>query len=232
VQKADIKDVARHPEKYIDKTVMVEGEVVDVLGPHLFAIDAPKLVHLWGGMVVVVPEPFAAVVRRDAPVRVSGKVEKVVLAEAKRKWPFLSKDPKLEVDLFEKPVLVATELTTVAPTVVSLKLQPDQPVGTSGSKGDAPVTDIKQVSGASDSSLVGRRVDVSGTVVRTEGNGFWIKSPAGDEAFVLPASKTSVSAGQNAAVHGTVLETPRNMKDQSGKGKNQVYIYADQVASK
>jgi len=46
-----------------------------VLGPHLFVIDAKKLLHLWGGMVVVVPEPFAAVIRRDSPVRVTGTVE-------------------------------------------------------------------------------------------------------------------------------------------------------------
>jgi hypothetical protein len=233
--KADVRDLVRHPEKYIDKTVTVEGETIDVLGPHLFVVDAPKLVHLRGGMLVVVPEPFAAVVRRDAPVRVTGKVEKVVLAEAKRKWAFLN-DAKLEVDLFEKPVLVANELTTVTPTVVSLKFDPNKPVGTSGSGAAAPITDIKQVSGASDSSLVGRQVDVSGTVVRTEGNGFWIKTASGDEVFVVPASKTAVSPGQTASVQGTVLETPRNMKDQTGqnsKEKNQpTYIYADRVAPK
>jgi hypothetical protein len=106
-------------------------------------------------------------------------------------------------------------------------------LGTSGSNAAAPVTDIKQVSGASDSSLVGCRVDVNGTVVRTEGTGFWIKNSTGDEAFVLPAAKTAVSAGQTAGVQGTVLEMPRHTKTRDSKGKSlPVYIYADQVKSK
>ena len=229
---ADNSDVARHPEKYINKAVTVEGETVDVLGPHLFVVDAPKLFHLWGGMVVVVPEPFAAVVHRDAPVRVTGTVQKVTLAEAKRKWAFLS-DPKIEIDLFEKPVIVANELTTVAPAIVNLKVGPDQPVGTAGSSDTAPISDLKQVAVAVDTTLVGRRVDATGTVARTEGQGFWIRTPSGEEVFVVPATKTSVRAGQMVELHGTILETPTAMKDQTGKTKNQpVYIYADQVVPK
>src|ERR1700722_13072300 len=54
---ADLKDVTRHPENYIGKTIVVEGEAIDVLGPHLFVVDARKWFHLWGGMLVVVPEP-------------------------------------------------------------------------------------------------------------------------------------------------------------------------------
>ena len=56
------------------------------------------------------------------------------------------------MDLFEKPVLVATEVTTVAPALVSLKFGPgQQPTGTSG--GGAAVTDIKQISTANDDAL-------------------------------------------------------------------------------
>jgi hypothetical protein len=40
-------------------------------------------------------------------------------------------------------------------------------------------------------------------------------------------------AGQTAVVHGTVLETPRRMKEQTGGGKDQpIYIFADRVAPK
>lgn len=229
--KVDLEDVERHPEKYIGKTVTVEGEATEVLGPHLFTVDEPKWFHLRGGMLVVVPEPFAAIVRRDAPVRVSGTVEKVVLAEAKRKWSFLT-DPKIQVDLFEKPVLVAKEVTTVAPSIVSLRVGPEQPVGTTGSTAAAPVKDLNQLASATDSALVGRKVDLTGTVVRTEGNGFWVRTPSGDEVYVLPASKTAVREGQTAAIRGTVLETPRQ-DNRATKGKQHpVYVYADSVASK
>jgi hypothetical protein len=229
--KVDLNDLERHPEKYIGKTVTVEGEAADVLGAHLFTVDQPKWFHLWGGMLVVVPEPFAAIVRRDAPVRVTGTVEKVVLAEAKRKWSFIS-DPKIQVDLFEKPVLVAKEVTTVTPTVVSLKIVPDQPLGTSGSNA-TPIKDLNQLASATDSSLVGSRVDLTGTVARTEGDGFWVRTPSGGEVFVLPATKTAVRAGQAAAIHGTVLEAPQQNKDTTDRGKNHpVYIYADRMEPK
>jgi len=224
--------VTRHPENYIGKTIVVEGEAIDVLGPHLFVVDARKWFHLWGGMLVVVPEPFAAIVRRDAPVRVTGTVEKVLLAEAKRKWSFLN-DPRIEVDLFEKPVIVATEVTTVTPTVVSLKFQPGQPVGTSGSGSPAAIKDIGQVTRAVDSSLVGRRVDLSGTVTRTEGDGFWLRAPSGQEVFVVPSSKASVKASEKVAVQGVVLETPRRADAQGNKARPQpVYVFADRVTPK
>jgi hypothetical protein len=229
--KVDLSDLERHPEKYIGKTVTVEGETADVVGPHLFTIDEPKWFHLWGGMLVVVPEPFAAIVRRDAPVRVTGTVDKVLLAEAKRRWSFAS-DPKIRVDLFEKPVLVAKEVTTVAPAVVNLKIGPDQPVGTGGSNAP-PIKDLDRLATAIDSSLVGSKVDLTGAVVRTDGDGFWVRTPSGGEVFVLPASKTAVRAGQTAAIHGTVLETPRQNRDASGKGKHPaVYIYADRIEPK
>jgi hypothetical protein len=228
--KADLNDVERHPEKYIGKTVIVDGEAADVLGPHVFTIDEPKWFHLWGGMLVVLPEPFAAVVRRNLPVRVTGTVEKVLLADAKRKWSFVS-DPKIQVDLFEKPVLVAQEVTTVAPTIVSLKVGPDQPVGTSGSNA-APVSDLNQLAAATDNSLVGRRVDVTSTVSRLDGDGFWVRAPSGAEVFVLPATKKAVRAGQTVAIQGTVLETAQQNKETIAKGKNPIYIFANRVESK
>ncbi len=222
--KAELKEVGRHPDSFVGKTISVEGEVVDVIGPHLFVVDEPKLFHVWGGVLVVVPEPFAAIVRRDAPVRVTGTVEKIVLAEARRKWSFLS-DPKIQVDLFEKPVIVASEVTTVAPTVVSLRLQSGQPASNAGTT----IKDVGTVAKANDSALVGRPVELRGTVARTEGEGFWLKTTSGDEVFVLPASKTPVRA-QNVAVQGIVLETPRRKDGQASEARRQpIYVFAEKV---
>jgi uncharacterized protein YdeI (BOF family) len=230
-QPATVKfeDVEDHPEKYLGKMVTVEGEVTDVLGPHLFVMDEPRWFHLRRGMLVVVPEPFAAIVRRDAPVRVTGTVEKVAIAEARKRWRFLN-DPKIEVDIFERPVIVAREVTTVAPTIVTLKIGPDQPVGTTGSH--AAITDLNQVAAATDSSLVGRKVDVSGTVLRTADDGFWVRTASGDEVFVMPAT-SPVREGQTVRVRGTVLESPHRLHGKTAKGKSMpVYIYADSVAPK
>jgi hypothetical protein len=76
-------------------------------------------------------------------------------------------------------------------------------------------------------------VDVTGSVVRIDGNGFWVRAPSGGEVFVLPATKTPVRAGQTAVIQGTVLETPQQNKNASGSGRtNPVYIYADRVEAK
>jgi hypothetical protein len=229
---ADLKDVSRHPDQYVGKRVTVEGEVTDVLGPHVFMVDARRFFHLWGGMLVIVPEPFAAIVQRDAPIRVTGSVERVVLAEAKKKWAFLN-DPKIEVDLFEKPVIVATDVTTVAPTVVSLRFQADKPVGTGGANAANTITDVSQLAKAADSSTVGRRADLTGTVAKVESNGFWLAAPTGDQVFVMTPSAPTVRQSQSVTVQGTVLETPRRDRDSAGSGApHRVYVYAERVAPK
>lgn len=115
-QKADLKDVARNLNSYVGKTIEVEGEVIDLVPPHLMVIDSHRWFHLWGGVLVIFPEPVAGViVREDDQVRIVGKVEKLVLAEARKKWSFLS-DPKIQIDLLEKPVIVATAITVIPKT--------------------------------------------------------------------------------------------------------------------
>jgi hypothetical protein len=111
--KADLKDVVRHIENYLGKTIEVEGEVLDVVPPHMMVIDARRWFHPWGGVLVVMPEPVAGVaIREDDQIRVTGKVETLVLAEAKKRWPFFS-DPKIQIDLFEKPLIVATSVVVI-----------------------------------------------------------------------------------------------------------------------
>jgi hypothetical protein len=111
--KADLRDVVRHLDNYLGKTIEVEGEVLDVVPPHLMVIDTRRWFHPWGGVLVVMPAPVAGVViRDDDQVRVIGKVEKLVLAEAKKRWSFFS-DPKIQIDLLEKPIIVATSAVVI-----------------------------------------------------------------------------------------------------------------------
>ena len=111
--KADLKDVVRHPDNYLGKTIEVEGEVLDVMLPHMMVIDARRWFHPWGGVLVVTPVPVAGVViRDDDQVRVIGKVEKLLLAEARKRWSFFS-DPKIQIDLLEKPIIVATSAVVI-----------------------------------------------------------------------------------------------------------------------
>ena len=112
-RKVDLKDVVRHIDNYLGKTIEVEGEVLDIVPPHLMVIDSRRWFHPWGGVLVVTAVPVAGVIiRADDQVRVIGKVEKLVLAEARKRWSFFS-DPKIQIDLLEKPIIVATSAVVI-----------------------------------------------------------------------------------------------------------------------
>jgi hypothetical protein len=230
----NLDELEKHPEQFLGKTVTVEGEVDRVLGPNLFTIDEKNWVDLDREMPVVVPEPFAAIVKTDAPVRVTGTVQKVPIAQIERRGGILS-DPKIKAEIETQPALVASAVTTIAPgqVAVNLLVRPDTPVGTSGSNVSAPVTDVNQVTKSSDTSLVGKRVNLKdGTVVAPSDRGFWIRTTDGERIFVMPANKTSVKAGQTAGVEGVVLELPEGLRLELNASGEPIYIYAERVTAR
>lgn len=230
----DLDELEKNPEKFLGKTVRVEGEVDRVLGPNLFTIDERDWVDLDREMPVVVPEPFTAIIHSDAPVRVTGTVQKVPIAQVERRGGILT-DRKIRAEIETKPALLATEVTTVAPAAVAVNLlvRPDTPVATSGKSAEAPVTDVKQVAKSSDKSLVGKRVNLTGAkVTGTNDRGFWIGTPDGGRIFIMPANKTSVKTGQTAAIQGVVLELPEGMRIELNASGEPIYIYADAVTAR
>jgi hypothetical protein len=228
----DLDELEDKPERYLGKTVTVEGEVDRVLGPHLFTIDERNWVDLEREMPVVVPEPFAAMVRTDAPVRVTGTVQKVPIAQIEQERGFLT-DPKIRAEIETRPVLVASEVMATTPALVSLRIRADQPTGTSGTSAGAPVTDAAQVARANDKSLVGRRVDLKNVpVAGVSPEGFWIRLPSGERIFVMSTSKTDVREGQTAAVQGVVLELPEGLRIKVNAADEPIYIYADRVTAR
>jgi hypothetical protein len=228
----DLDELEDHPEKYLGKTVTVEGEVDRVLGPHLFTIDERNWADLERELPVVVPDPFAAIVRSDARVRVTGTIEKVPIARVQAEAGFRD-DPKIRAEIEAEPVLVATDLTAVQ-SGVALRIRAEQPVGTSGAGGSPPVTDAKQLAQGQPKDLVGKRVDLNNvTVAGTSDQGFWISTPSGTRVFVMPSgkAKATVKEGQKVAVHGTVMEMPESLKNQV-KAETPIYVYADRVEPK
>jgi hypothetical protein len=228
----DLDELEDHPEKFIGKTVTVEGEVDRVLGPNLFTIDERDWVDAEREMPVVVPDPFSAIVHSDAPVRVTGTVQKVPIAQIERRGGILT-DPKIKAEIETKPALVATAVSTLAPVAVNLLVRPETPAGTSEKSAGAPVTDASQVARSSDKSLVGKRANLSGAkVAGTSARGFWIVTPDGERVFVMPGSKTSVKEGQAADIQGVVLELPEGLKVELKAPGESIYIYADKVAAR
>jgi uncharacterized protein YdeI (BOF family) len=221
--KIDLDELENNPNKFIGRTVTVEGEVDRVLGPNLFTIDERDWADAEREMPVVVPEPFAAVVKTDAPVRVTGTVEKMPIARIAHG---LFNDQKIKAEIEQQPVLVASEVIATQ-TGANLRIQADKPADTSSGQ---PVTDVNQVAQAKDKELVGKRVELSGVMVTGATNeGFWIRTPSGERIYVLTTSKPTVKEGQQADVKGVVLELPEGLKVQV-KGINEpIYIFADAV---
>jgi hypothetical protein len=228
-QKVDLDELEDAPEKYLGKTVVVEGEVERVLGPHLFTIDERQWKDPERELPVFVPEPFTAMVRSDAPVRVTGTVQKLPIAEVEKRRGFFG-DAKIRAEIQEQPVLVASEVTTVAPAAVSLRLRVDQPVGTSGPGGGGAVTDVNQAARSNDTAMVGRRVDLKNVeVTAADDAGFWIRTPGGERIFVMPANRSTAKEGQMASVQGVILELPEGLRVKINAPGERVYIYANEV---
>jgi hypothetical protein len=243
-QKADassrvtIDDLEDNAAKYVGKTVTVEGDVANVLGPRLFTIDERNWIDFDGETVVLVPAPFAALIRRDAPVVVTATVRPFVKAEIEREYEWFGNDTQLEVDTSNTYVLVAKDITTLGANALLQLSTGSKPASTRG-LGGTPVTDASALAKANDSSMVGRRVElmsarVSGTAT---GSGFWI-SPQGsdDRTLVMPATAgaSKIAAGQNVMINGVVLELPRSLREKLGDEKarsEQTYIYADHVST-
>jgi len=231
--KVDLDDLEKHPEKYEGKTVMVEGEVDRVLGPHLFTIDEKNWVDLDRELPVVVPEPFTAIVVSDSPVRVTGTVQKVPIATIEREHAILSKEAKLKAEIETAPALVATEVTTIAPTAVSLRVRANQPVGTSGTGSKPTATDAEQLAKAQDKNMVGQRVSLKNVPVSgPTAEGFWIRLASGERIFVMPARKSGVREGQTVDIEGVVLELPEGLRVQVNAGNEPIYIYADRATAR
>ena len=243
-QKVDLDQLEDKPESYLGKTVTVEGEVDRVLGPHLFTIDERNWADAERELPVVVPEPFAAIVRTDAPVLVTGVVQKVPIAKIQQDWNILSSDPKIKAEIETRPVLVATEVVAAGPGGLSLRVRAGEPVGTSatgapGATGTAGAarsagtgTDPAQAARSTDKSLVGRRVDLKGAIAtKVTDEGFWINLPGGERIFVLTGKKSGAKEGGNASVQGVILEMPEGLRVKLGAGDEPIYIFADKVTA-
>ena len=241
-QKVDLDELEDKPESYLGKTVIVEGEVDRVLGPHLFTIDEPNWVDAERELPVVVPEPFAAIVRSDAPVLVTGVVQKVPIARIEQDWDIFSSDPKIKAEIETRPVLVARDVVAAGPGGLSLRVRSGEPVGTSGTGAPGAsgavgsagtVTNPGEAARSTDKSLVGRRVDLNGAIAtKVTDQGFWINLPGGERVFVLTGKKSGAKEGGKASVQGVILEMPEGLRVKLGAADEPIYIFAEKVTAK
>ena len=231
-QRVKLGQLEETPATYIGKTISVDAEVEEVLGPRLFTIDEPNWGDLDGEILVYVPTPLAALVRDDDRITVTGQVKRFVEADFEKEWGWLGLENGLEVEFSKRPVLIASRIVggnNNTAMVIDVK-SAEKPVGTSGSA--APMSDLAAIA-AGGEDLIGRRVTLNGLRIETmaSNQGFFAK--AGDHTvFVLPADNQSVKQGDTVTIEGLVLELPRHMENHL-KGPSDlnedIYVYATAI---
>jgi hypothetical protein len=244
--RVELDELEENPSAYHGKTVSVDGEVEDVYGPRIFTIDERNWGDLDGELLVLMPSPMAALVREDDRITVTGKVKPFVEADFEEEWGWLGIEDDAEVELSQRPVLVASRVVggndNVA-LVINAQSGPG-PVGTTGNTGAADtrgttgtsgtLTDLASI-GNADEMMVGRSVDLDNIAVHgtARDRGFFAK--AGNHVvFVLPMANAGATQGQNLSIEGVIMEMPRHMRDTldapSGTFNDDIYIYATKVS--
>jgi hypothetical protein len=133
--RVSLDDLEESPKKYLGQRISVDAEVEEVYGPRLFTIDEHNWGDLDGEILVVVPTPLAALVEDDDRVTVTGTMKPFVRTEIEREWGWRGLDPEVEIEVSDKPILVAERIVggnnNVA-MVIDATPRADRAVGTSG----------------------------------------------------------------------------------------------------
>jgi hypothetical protein len=111
-ERVEIDELTDKPDRYMGRTLSVDGDVDEVLGPNLFVLEEPGSGQQDGEVFVLVPPGMTANLRKDARVTVTGTVKKFTAADLAREAPWLNVNDKLKDDLTKKPVIVATRVVT------------------------------------------------------------------------------------------------------------------------
>jgi hypothetical protein len=232
-----LDELEDNAQKYMGKTVSVDAEIEDVLGPRVFTIDEPNWGDLQGEILVYVPTTRAAAVRENDRVTVTGTVKPFVKTELEREWGWRGLDREVELDAQKKAVIVASRIVggnNDVAMVINVEPAGTKAVGTSGTATRSPLTDLNTIA-RGDEDLIGRHVDLKGVRVESmaKDDGFFVRAPDAT-LFVLPAHNDTVSvkAGDTVSLTGVVLQMPEDMEDEfnaSERSNDDIYVCATAV---
>jgi hypothetical protein len=242
----ELEEIEENPGKFMGRKVTVQGEVDAVLGPRVFKIDERNWGDLDGEILVVMSAPLAALVDENEPVIVTGTLRPFVKTELEREWGFLGLNPEIELDLKDKPVLVASSLVSAEGNMIlgvaTAPAGTPQPTGTAGTKGgksrgdmDSAVTDVRTLAEADDTAMVGRRANLTSVKIQAmdDDGGFWVTGPGDGRLYVLPAGdkgQVNAKVGQTVSIEGYVLRMPeqleQKLEDNPKVGNEEIYVYA------
>lgn len=252
--RVEMDQLDENPQQYLGKSIVVEAEVQEVLGPRLLTIDEYEWFDFDGDTLVLIRAPLAGLVREDARVMITGTLRPFVRAEIEREWGWFDTEPSIEVEFKDRPVLVATSIVSdqgeelamaiemVGQTASKTSAAEKGATGTTGAAragaAAGSITSLSTLATAMGDDLVGRHVKLSGAQVAqmADKDGFWISAGQGQERLlVVPADPKAaqVSAGQTVSIDGVVLQMPDAMEDRidkQAKGANDsIYVFASTV---
>jgi hypothetical protein len=230
-QRVKLDDLESNPGKYLGRTISVDAEVEEIFGPRLFTIDEHNWGDLDGEILVYVPTALAALVRDDDRLTITGMVKPFLRAEVEREWGWMTLDPEVEVELKEKPVLVASQIVGGdSQVVLMIDTTPadDRSVGTSGSSGDQLLTNLADIAGGGE-ELIGRRVTLTNVRVTSDARGGGFIVGGNQRSVFVLAPNATASGGTTLNVEGVVLQMPDAMQDRLNLPDNandDIYIVA------
>ncbi len=177
-----LSDVADNPEAYMGQTVMVTGEVSEILGPQVFRMNEGNLLDIGDEILIVhTAEQAPANLSEDVNIRVTGTVRSFVEAEVDR--DFFGFDDELYVEYENRVAIVADSVEPIA-TVSNINEDPE--------------------------AYYGQEVSVIGDVVElVSTNVFQLDDPAllgGDTVLVVLGEGMTVVEGETVQVMGTVRQ--------------------------
>jgi hypothetical protein len=253
-ERVEVGQLEENPGQYAGRTISVDAEVDEVLGPRTFTIDERNWGDLDAEVLVFVPNELAALVRRDDRVTVTGTVRSLGQDEIGRAFSWLDSASDMTAKLSKRPALVASRIVGGDDDVaLAIRVRDERQdrgrTSTTGEgarggvqraaragSGRTPLGDLQALA-TGGTELVGRRVRLDDANVADKTmRGFWVRSTNGESLFVLPSGTeaTRAEAGTKLTVSGVVLEMPRGMRDQlksRDNGNTDVYVYASNVTN-
>ena len=151
--KVRVSDLEENSAKYTGQTISVTGEVEEVFGPRLFKIDEPGWADLDREVLVYVPSSFAALVREDDAVTVTGTVRMITHPEIEGDLAWLEPGADSVVTFLKRPVLMASRIVggnnnvALAIEVSGTQSTGDRSAGASSSTGTTGTTGTTRAGG-------------------------------------------------------------------------------------
>ncbi len=103
--------VSEHPERFLNQTVKVTGEVERLFSPIVFSLDEDRVFS--AGVDVLVLSKRPGIAKDNQRVTVTGVVRRFVRAEFQKEIVDFDLRPEWLVDFESRPVIIATDVAVV-----------------------------------------------------------------------------------------------------------------------